>query len=100
MPLDAFDQRRAEGAVEQCGLVLYEDARTLIYEQPDDRGAEVSDPLVHVVHDCHGVGDVLQPFASEEAEQEADGLAPREETQLVGVFDVHHLIADVVGGLD
>ena len=43
---------------------------------------------------------MLQLLALEKAEEEVDGLAGREDAELVGVLDVHDLVADVVRSLD
>ena len=43
---------------------------------------------------------MLQLLALEKAEEEVDGLAGREDAELVGVLDVHDLVADVVRRLD
>ena len=78
--------------------MVYEGLRTGVLQFSDDAGA-------HVYHLLVVVGNPLVDYALlyglfrllvEESQQQAFRLVKREDFQLVGVFYVHYLIADVV----
>ena len=69
-------------------------------EGSDDTRAQIDNLLVEIGDDFQHVVDVFLAFLVEEIEKEFfDGFGS-EYFQFMGIFDVHDLVADVVGRLD
>lgn len=49
---------------------------------------------------AHAAPQVLLPPGVEEAEEGVDYLGCREDFEFVGILDIHHFVAYIVGGLD
>ncbi len=77
----------------------YECLRALLHKSADHAGAQVGHFLVGVVYGVHDFAHVGAPLAVEEAEESLDYFGRREYFQLVCVFYIHYLVADVVGSL-
>ena len=99
---DVLDEGTAEAAFEDVALGLYEDAYTLALEAVDGAGAEVDDLLVDVVYveAAEVADDLVAAVGVEVGEQQVTRVGGREDAELVGVLDVHDLVADIVGRLD
>ena len=99
---DVLDEGTTEAAFEDVALGLNEDADALALEAVDGAGAEVDDLLVDVVYvEAAEVADnLVAAVGVEVGQQQVARVGGGEDTELVGVLDVHDLIADVVGGLD
>ena len=49
---------------------------------------------------AHAAPQVLLPLQVEESEEGVDDFGCREDFELMGILDIHHFVAYIVGGLD
>ena len=98
---DVVDEAALECAFEYLLLVVDEHADALVLQFSDDAGPQVDHLFVIIgntlVDDT--LKDMLLCRLVEEIEQQAHRLVVRKNFKLVGIFEVHDLVADVIGGL-
>ena len=99
---DFFHERAFEFSVENFLFVCYKGIDAFIYKQSDDSCTHVDHHFVFVAdafgHDAFFY--LLLRVWVEETQQHALRFGEREYLQFVGVFDVHYLVAYIVGCLD
>ena len=98
---DVLDECALEAPAEDLLLGIDEDAHTFGLEAVDDAGAEVDNLLIDIAHveACEVARYLVAPRRLEIGHEELARVGRGEDAQLVGVLDVHDLVADVVGGL-
>ena len=78
----------------------HESLGTAAHKKPYHPRAQVAYLLVRVGDTGHDILAAGTPLVAEKVEEEPFHLVGRKDFQFVGVFDIHHLITDVVGRLD
>ena len=80
-------------------LVVDKRLSTFAHQRAHDARAQIGNFFVRVVDRRHYLLQVASAFVAEEVQKQLNHLIRAHNFQFVGIFDVHHLIADVVGSL-
>lgn len=97
---EVVDERTAEAPFEDFFFVVEEGLHASTLQGVDHAGAQIGNAVALVCGIGIGAEEIF-PFSDfKEGQEELARLFGREKAELVGVFDVHHLIADVVGRLN
>ena len=91
------DERPFKGAGQDRRFVVYENVDAGPLQGIDDRGAIINHTVVGISHHRIGAPEAFARFGSKEIEQQGLGLLVREQAQLMGIFEIHNLIANIVG---
>ena len=94
------DERALKLSGKDFLFVFDEDADTGALQGVDDAGTIADDGVVVVRSAAVGFFQPFSFFLVKEGEEKVSRGVVGEEPELVGVFDVHDFIADVVGGFD
>ena len=99
---DVVNQTSLEGAGKYLLLVVAEHFDALVLQFANHAGTHIDHAFVLVEHAFvdHAPPYLLLGLFVEELQQQPFGLSVAQQLQLVGIFDVHYLVADVVGSLD
>ncbi len=95
---DVVDETACESAVQDIFLMFDESVHAFVLQLADDARPQVHHFLVLVRQSLvlDALANILLDVLPEEVEQKTFGLLVGEDFQLVGILDVHNLIADVV----
>ena len=79
-----------------------EHADAFVLQFADDTSPQIDHLLVVIRHTflLDALEDVLLTLGIKEAEEQLHGLLVGNDLQFVGIFEVHDLIADIIGSLD
>ena len=95
-----LEQLPLEASAKNLLFMLHEGIRAALHEQPDYARTEIAYLFVGVGNHRHHLQAAALTLLVEEIEQQLLHLGSGKNLELVGVLDVHYLVADVVGGLD
>ena len=92
------DERPRKGTVEYFLFVVHKRLYTLVLEFADDAGTQIDDLFVGVseLFLFDALAQMLLGLLVEESQHELGSLVERHNLQLMGIFEVHDLVADVV----
>ena len=98
---DMSDEATCEGAIHYSFLVVEEGLDTFVLQLADDAGTQIDNLFVDIadILSLDAFADALLHILFEEGEQQRKGLFVRKKFQFVSIFDIHYLVADVVGSL-
>ena len=95
------DEAALEGAVQDFVLMVNEGLHTFVLQFADDAGTHIHNLFVGVAQllVLDALEDALTVLLVKEAQHQLRGLGKAHNLQLVSIFQVHNLIADVIGSL-
>ena len=100
LPLgDVLHETPLEVAGQDSLLVVGERARAGCYQSAYDARPQIAYLLVGVIHPLHIRYNALATLRLEECQQKLDHFTCGKQPELMGILDVHYLIADIVGRL-
>ena len=94
------DQRFGKCAAQNLLFVCHKSLCRSIYQQPDGCRTQIGYLLVGIAHHTEYLMCTCLALLRQKSHQQLFGLVQRKKTQLVGIFNVHYLVANVVGGFD
>ena len=93
---DVFDEASLELPFQYFILVVEKCPGAFADKQPDDRRTQVGNLLIRVVYNLERVGYMSLALIWEVGQQLVLRFLRVNNLQFVGIFDVHHLLTDVV----
>ena len=95
-----FDETALEGTVQDLVLMLHKCFDALVFQDTDHTGTHIYHFLILVAHAFFLDTLPDQSFRRiiEETQQQVFGFLIGQDLQFVGIFNVHDLVADIVGG--
>lgn len=80
-------------------LIVGERACAGIHKHPYHARPQITDLLVGVIHTLHIVHDTAPALRLEKRQQQLGHFAGGEKPEFMGVLEIHHLIAYIIGSL-
>ena len=91
------DEASFKFSFENPFFIVHKGLHALADKQPDNAGTQIGYLLIGVTYYLHGFEPVGLSLCGEVGEKQFFGLLRSQNFQFVGILDIHHLVADVIG---
>ena len=93
---DMLDETSLKFPFQYLYFVIEECPGAFADKQPDDGRTQIGYLLIGVAHNLERIEDVRLTFVGKVGQQQVLRFLRSENLQFVGIFDIHHLVADVI----